>query len=145
RLAGGDVAEGAGPGADRPEDHESGVLLLPAFAQIRAGRFLADGMQLEGAHQAARLGRLLRGRRLDPDPVRLAQHGRIRTMRLFRMAQMRRNGMDVDGHDGNPLAGLTPEVAPLTLQESPASGTRPKGPNFRYSGPSRRRPGPIRA
>ena len=50
--AGRDVAEGAGAGADGAQDHHRRVLLLPALADIGAGRLLADGVELELAHQA---------------------------------------------------------------------------------------------
>ena len=39
--AGLDVAEGAGAGAGVAHDHEGGVLLVPAFADIRAAGLLA--------------------------------------------------------------------------------------------------------
>ena len=39
--AGLDVAEGAGAGAGVAHDHEGGVLLVPALADIRAARLLA--------------------------------------------------------------------------------------------------------
>ena len=72
RHAGLDVAEGAGPGAGVAEDHHRRVLLGPAFADVRAGRFLADRRQVEFAHQLARLVIAFADRRLDPDPVGLA-------------------------------------------------------------------------
>src|SRR3546814_2498359 len=62
------------------------MLLLPAFAEVRAGGFLTDRVQLQVAHQLARLGHFRRGRRLGAYPVRLAQHRGIRAMCLFRMA-----------------------------------------------------------
>ena len=74
-LAGRDVAEGAGARADGAEDHHRRVLLLPALADIGAGRLLADGVELELAHQLARREILRRIRRLDPNPVGLAQAG----------------------------------------------------------------------
>src|SRR3546814_10138520 len=80
-LAGGDIAEGAGAGADGAEDHHGRMLLLPAFAEVRAGGFLTDRVQLQVAHQLARLGHFRRGRGLGADPVRLAQHRGIRAMR----------------------------------------------------------------
>ncbi len=70
--AGGDVAEGAGAGADRAQDHHRGVLLLPAFADIGAGRLLAHGVELEPAHELARLVIGRRLRRLDAQPGGLA-------------------------------------------------------------------------
>ena len=66
--AGRDVAEGAGAGADRAQDHHRRVLLLPALADIGAGRLLAHGVELELAHQLARLVIFRRVRRLDADP-----------------------------------------------------------------------------
>ena len=72
RHAGLDVAEGAGPRAGVAEDHHRRVLLGPAFADVRAGRFLAHRGQVQRAHQLARLGIAGAGRRLDPDPVGLA-------------------------------------------------------------------------
>src|SRR6185312_16504387 len=40
--AGLDVAEGAGAGAGVAHDHEGRVLLVPALADVRAARLLAD-------------------------------------------------------------------------------------------------------
>ena len=53
RHAGVDVAEGAGAGAGVAHDHEGGVLLLPALADIGAARFLADRDELVLAHDRA--------------------------------------------------------------------------------------------
>ena len=60
RHAGLDVAEGAGPRAGVAEDHHRRVLLGPAFADVRAGRLLAHGREVELAHQPARLRDSLR-------------------------------------------------------------------------------------
>ena len=57
RHAGLDVAEGAGPRAGIAQDHHRGVLLAPAFADVGAGRFLADGVEVQPPHQRARLGK----------------------------------------------------------------------------------------
>ena len=46
-----DRAVGAVPRADVAEDHERGGAVLPALADVRAVRFLADGMEVELAHQ----------------------------------------------------------------------------------------------
>jgi len=86
RLAGGDVAEGACAGTDLAHDHEGGVFLVPAFADVRATGFFADRHELVRAHQFARLLVALGHRRLDTDPLRLAQHFGIGLMSLFRMA-----------------------------------------------------------
>ena len=72
RHAGLDVAEGAGPGAGVAQDHHRRMLLGPAFADVRAGRFLAHRRKVELAHQPARLVIAFADRRLDPDPVGLA-------------------------------------------------------------------------
>jgi hypothetical protein len=70
--AGADVAEGAGPRARVAEDHHRRVLLGPALADVRAGRFLAHSREVEFAHQPARCVIAFADRRLDPDPVGLA-------------------------------------------------------------------------
>src|SRR6266571_3600777 len=87
RQAGLDVAEGAGASTRVAHNHESRVLLLPALADVRATRLNAYGVKAVRAHDAARLCIARRARRLDPNPVGLRQHGRIRAVRLFRMAQ----------------------------------------------------------
>ena len=53
------------------------------------------------AHDAARLGECRGARRLDADPVRLAQHGLIGPMRLFRMpgTDVPVQQVDEDRHD----------------------------------------------
>ena len=56
RHAGLDVAEGAGPRAGVAQDHHRRVLLRPALADIRAGRLLAYGREVERAHQLAGFG-----------------------------------------------------------------------------------------
>src|SRR5690606_38637556 len=70
------VAEGAGSRADVAEDHHRRMLLRPAFPDIRAGRFLTDGIQVQFAHQRARFLETLADGCLHPDPVRLALTGR---------------------------------------------------------------------
>ena len=52
RHAGLDVAEGAGPGAGVAQDHHRRVLLGPAFADVRAGRFLAHRREVERSASA---------------------------------------------------------------------------------------------
>ena len=99
-----DVAEGAGPRAGVAHDHEGGVLFLPALADIGTAGLLAHGVQAVGAHDARRRDIAGRDRRLDANPVGLAQAGLIRPVRLFRMA--RRTGLaeqsvDYNGHDGS--------------------------------------------
>jgi hypothetical protein len=84
--AGGDVAERAGAGANRAQDHHRGMALRPALPDVRAGRLLAHRVELERAHQLARLAVFRRGRRLDPDPRRLALDRVVRAVCLLRMA-----------------------------------------------------------
>ena len=50
RQARAHIAEGAGARAGVAHDHEGGVLLLPALADIGAARLLADRVQAVGAH-----------------------------------------------------------------------------------------------
>ena len=56
RLAGRDVAEGAGTGTDLAHDHHGGVALAPAFADVGAACLLADRDQLVFAHDPRGLG-----------------------------------------------------------------------------------------
>src|SRR5580693_8066611 len=71
RLSGRHIAERASARTDRTQNHESRMLVLPAFANIGARRFLAYGDELELAHQIARLVIFATDRRLDADPIRL--------------------------------------------------------------------------
>src|SRR5438093_1388817 len=61
------VAEGAGPGAGIAQDHHRSVLLGPAFADVGTRRFLADGREIELAHEAPRRVIAFAHRRLDAD------------------------------------------------------------------------------
>src|SRR5260370_25777426 len=98
--AGLDVAERAGARAGIAHDHEGGVLLLRALADVGTAGFLAHRMQRVGADDAARLGEAGRARRLDPDPRGLAQYRRFRPMRLFRMARPGRlDRVEDNGHE----------------------------------------------
>ena len=64
RQAGGDIAEGAGAGADSPMIIMVAWRLGPALADVRAGRLLADGDQAVSLHDR-------RGwRRSRPSPAR---------------------------------------------------------------------------
>ena len=93
-----DVAEGAGARAGVAHDHEGGVLLLPALADVGAAGLLAHGVQAVVAHDALRLEIAGRHRRLDADPIGLWQHRRIRLVRLFRMARALLVDVVDDGH-----------------------------------------------
>ncbi|BBU62511.1 hypothetical protein MSC49_24460 [Methylosinus sp. C49] len=62
------------------------MLFLPALADIRAGRLLADGGESAAAQDRAGLAPGRRARRLDPDPLRLARERRVRPMRFFGVA-----------------------------------------------------------
>ena len=85
--AGGDVAEGTRPRAGVAHDHHGGVALRPAFADVGAGGFLADGRQAVLTHQSAGLviNRVIG--RLDADPGGLALDGVVRAMRLLRVTE----------------------------------------------------------
>src|ERR1700685_3357128 len=87
REPGLDVAEGASPRAGVAHDHEGGVLLLPALADIRAAGLLADRMHTVLLHDLPGCVIARRDRRLDTNPVRLVQNRLIRPMRLFGMAR----------------------------------------------------------
>ncbi len=87
RQAGAHIAEGAGAGAGFAHDHEGRVALLPALADVGAVRLLADGRELEFAHEPAGLGIEGRAGGLDADPGRLARDRLVGPMRLFGMAR----------------------------------------------------------
>ena len=56
RHAGAHVAEGAGSRARVAHDHEGGVPLRPALADVGAAGLLAYGVQAVAAHDAHRFG-----------------------------------------------------------------------------------------
>ena len=98
--AGAHVAEGAGPRAGVAHDHEGGVLLLPALADIGAARFLADRDEAVLLHDGA--GGVPAGRSgcLHPDPVGLTLDRVVGAMRLFRVpgALVVSQEVEDDGH-----------------------------------------------
>ena len=99
--AGLDVAEGAGPRAGVAHDHEGGVLLVPALADIRAARLLAHRDEAVLLDDVAGVGIAARVRRADADPVRLRRRQRVRPVHLFGVARAQRlggNGIDEDDH-----------------------------------------------
>src|SRR6202035_5151455 len=99
-----DVAEGASPRAGVAHDHEGGVLFLPALADIGTAGLLAHRVRAVGAHDAGRLDIAGRDRRLDADPVGLAQAWLIRPVRLFRVANragLAEQSIDNNGHNGS--------------------------------------------
>ena len=101
RQAGLDVAKGAGAGAHVAHDHEGGVALLPALADVGAAGLLAHRVQAVLAHDAARLGIAERPRRLYAYPRGLTQRRRLRPVRLLGMARPDRRRckrIDQNGH-----------------------------------------------
>src|SRR5699024_9349178 len=68
RLAGGDVAEVAATGAGVTADEEGGLAVLPALEDVRAARFLADGVEALAVHALLHRGVLgtHHGAGLDP-------------------------------------------------------------------------------
>ena len=67
----GDGAVGAVPRADVAEDHERGRAVLPALTDVRAVGFLADGVEVELAHQL-----------LEPEVLRPAWSANLQPARL---------------------------------------------------------------
>ena len=66
-----DRAVRAGARADVAENHEGRRAVIPALADVRALRFLADRVQLEAAHQPLQPQIARRSRRADLQPLRL--------------------------------------------------------------------------
>ena len=79
-----DIAEGAGPRANVAHDHKGRVFFLPALANVRTARFLADRHQPMFPDDFLRRGPLRRAGCLDPDPFRLARHRLIRRSQTMR-------------------------------------------------------------
>ena len=139
RQAGLDVAEGAGARAGVAHDHEGGVLLLPALADIGAAGLLADGVQAVRAHDPLRLRIALRDRRLDADPVGLAQRGVSGPMRLLGMARARpAGGVENDGHGSlfRPLTYAAPICAARWLDRRHRRRGEPTRPAAAAAAPS---------
>ena len=72
RLARLDVAEATPAGARVAEDHERGRAPLPALADVRAGRLLADRVQVLGLDERGQLAVLRAAGRRHLEPRRLA-------------------------------------------------------------------------
>ena len=99
--AGLDVAERAGPGAGVAHDHEGGVLLVPALADIRAAGLLAHRDEAVLLDDLAGVGIAARVRRAHPDPVRFRRRQRIRPVHLFGVTRAHLvggDGIDEDDH-----------------------------------------------
>ena len=139
RYPGLDVAEGAGARAGVAHDHERGVLLLPALADIGATGLLAYRVQAVRPHDLPRLGIARRDRRLDSDPVRLAPDRLVRPMRLFRVAgrSCGADRVDQDRHESSKCVGLYLRVGAPLRKAASMSLT-----DLKYSAPARRRRAP---
>ena len=107
RLAVRDRAVGAGARADVAEDHEGGRAVVPALADVRAVRVLADGVELEVAHDAAQPEVVLRPRRAHLQPLGLGLAGLHELQRRF---------------NHSPLSILSRSCSHLS--RSPGSATR---------------------
>ena len=93
------IAECTGTRAGVTHDHECCVLLVPAFADIRAAGLFADGVQTIVAHDLLRGEIAGRHRRFDANPIGLPQDRQIRLVRLFGMARARViNEVEDDSH-----------------------------------------------
>src|SRR2546422_6565852 len=64
--------------ADAPQDHERGSFISPAFSNIWAARFLADGVQSFATHQLLQIVVVFSPGRTHPEPFWTAfwNHGR---------------------------------------------------------------------
>ena len=136
------VAERAGARARVAHDHEGRVLLLPALADVRAAGLLAHRVQAVLLHDALRLRIAARDRRLDADPVRLAQYGRIRPMRLLGMARARRRGQIVDD-DGHRKPSLAPYLRSAAMRRKCTRCSAGNQPGNHRSAPARAPPAMV--
>ena len=70
----GDIAKGTTPRTDIAHDHEGSRTLGKALTQIRAGGFLANGVEIIFAQACFQLLDAIAGRRFGANPCRLALH-----------------------------------------------------------------------
>ena len=89
RLARGNRTKSARPRANVPENHERSRAMLPAFAHIRAAGAFADGMQVQGTHQALQVLEPLSAKEFHTQPI----GSRVHVWRRHRWC--RRMGEDV--------------------------------------------------
>ena len=97
RLAGCDIAEGAGAGADAAQNHHGDMLLGPALADIRARRLFTDGIELQRADEILRFDILPAQRCPNAKPIRLAPRRPIGVSHLLRMPWLGDDGRAI-GH-----------------------------------------------
>ena len=69
RFAGGDRAETAGTRTNIPKDHEGGSAVFPAFAHVGTARRFANGVEIEGAHDALEVVIFFAAEEFDAEPV----------------------------------------------------------------------------
>ncbi len=109
-----DVAEGAGAGAGVTHDHEGRVLLVPAFADVGAARFLAYGDEAVFLDDVAGVGIAARIRRAHANPVRLRRRLRIGPVDLLRVARAHligRHRIDQSYHEKSANILYLPRLA----------------------------------
>ena len=109
RLAGCDVAERAGTGADLAHDHHGRMALRPAFPDIGTTRLLADRHQFMLAHDLSCLPVTFANGRLDANPGRFLRLRIIRPPGLF--------GVTFGG-DLQVAHPRSPRVVPSSLKAS---------------------------
>src|SRR5690242_289132 len=97
RLAGLHVAEPTAAGAGVAEDHEGGRAALPAVADVGAGGFAADRVQVLLADQLVELAVAVAARELDLEPGRLAlaEGPHVAQLEHARAARIRARARDV--------------------------------------------------
>ncbi len=89
-----DPAVLARPGAHVPQDHERGRPGLPALPDVRAARFLTDGMQGRGPHQALKTQIVLPAGRSNLQPLGLSVTQGDRLQSLVRANSSGALGLD---------------------------------------------------
>src|SRR5689334_11931618 len=83
RLALGNRAEAAGARADIPQKHERGRTVVPALADVRALRGLANRVQTQPASQLLKIVEVVPDRGLGAQPFRLGLADRQRQIDLY--------------------------------------------------------------
>ena len=128
RLAGGDLAEVAAPGAGVAADQEGGLAVLPALEDVRAAGFLADGVQALAPDQRLELlvfrAHLCAG--LDPRRLALDRRLGIADLETQEFATFRRDCHYVNATTRRPssashTASATGAITSATEMRRPSS------------------------
>ena len=143
------VAERAAARAQVAHDHEGGGAVAEALADVRAGRFLAHGVQLLLAQDLLDLGEALAAAGAHADPLGLAQRLALGTILIGMRAVFRlRASAGASGRQSRDQGALGRALLSdcrnlITLTPRSARRVRRRGPDSRRDRCARRVRGPC--